>query len=285
MIQDTQVGQTEGLLPLAFYGDLTFEKNVAMVRNLHKSGFLPPAIKTSEAALFIIQYGANLGLPPIQSLSNIYLISDNGASKIFVGIHAVEAQIAKAGGRWRVEKLTDDGCTIVGIRDGWDEHVSEFTKKDALTAGLTTKKSYQNYPKDIMYANAFRRMARRLFADVLMGVSILDEREVSDFDQGFKPSTMSDVITVDLEHPIPTPTGTPVPFRADDPTHRKLLVDARNAMANTKERQQEWARQYNSKQKEFFLFLNDEKALATAEDLGRICMKFFLGNCDELGTA
>lgn len=162
------------LIPLDFYGQEVSETNMKMAEMMFKSGLMPAHIRSPQAALYIMQRGMSLGLEPMAAIENIFLVQ----GRIFLGIHACQALVAAKGGRWTVKKHSATECEIVFHRPDWADLTSAFNLEDAKKAGLTNKATFQQHPADILYANAFRKGARKQFPDWMNGINIADELEV-----------------------------------------------------------------------------------------------------------
>jgi hypothetical protein len=161
------------LMPLALYDETSADKNLKAAEMLFKSGLLPTHIKSPQAALYIVQRGMLLGLDPMSALENTYLV--NG--RIFLGIHAAQGIISSRGGKWKVVENSRQKAEVQFFREGWDSITSSFDQNDAKISGIAGKTAFLQHTADILYANAFRKGARKMFSDWLMGMSILDEQE------------------------------------------------------------------------------------------------------------
>ena len=162
------------LLPLRYYAPGSVTTNLAMAEMAYKSGLLPSYIRSPQAALYVMQRGLALGLDPFFALENTHHF--NG--KIMLGIGAAMAILARAGVKWKVVSNTPERAECVLMRPDWEPLTSVFTAADATKAGLGGKDSYRNHPADILWANAFRKGARKIASDILAGMSFLDDYEI-----------------------------------------------------------------------------------------------------------
>lgn len=162
------------LIPLDFYASEVSELNMKMAETMFKSGLMPAHIRSPQAALYIMQRGTSLGLEPMAAIENIFLVQ----GRIFLGIHACQAIVAAKGGRWTVKRHSATECEIILHRPDWADLTSVYTLEDAKKSGIASKATFQQHPGDILYANAFRKGARKQYPDWLNGINIADELEV-----------------------------------------------------------------------------------------------------------
>src|SRR5690606_20513155 len=118
--------------------------------------------------LVAMQWGAEIGLQPLQAMQNIAVI--NGRPSIWG-----DAMLALVRGSGLLEYIqespTAEGCTIKLKRRGEPEVVREFTVEDAKKAGLYGKQGpWQTAPKRMMQMRARAFALRDVFPDVLRGV-------------------------------------------------------------------------------------------------------------------
>lgn len=126
--------------------------------------------------LVAVQWGAELGLAPLQAMQSIAVI--NGRPSIWG-----DAMLGLVQGSGLLdsilEEITDDGqvatCTI---RRRGQAHavVRQFTMDEAKKAGLAGKAGpWQQYPRRMLQLRARGFALRDAFADVLRGVAIAEE--------------------------------------------------------------------------------------------------------------
>jgi hypothetical protein len=148
------------------------------------SGLAPQSFKKPEQVFVAIQMGAELGLPPVQSLNSIAVI--NGRASIWG-----DASIAMVRRSSVCKSLTSrhegEGetrvCIVTGIRDNGDKSEQRFGYKDAKRAGLLSRDTYRNYPDRMYFHRAFGYVAHELFPDLLMGMNLAEEQQ----DIGYEP--------------------------------------------------------------------------------------------------
>lgn len=154
-----------------------------------------------ENVLAAIMMGHELGFGVMQSLSNIAVV--NGRASIWgEGVTAlIQRAIREEGEGYFTDKVTGEGdklaVTVTSKRKGQPEYSVTYTWEDAKRAGLTTKDTYQKYPKDMLYWKAAGRVAKRQWADVLKGIAIREN--------------MDEMETVEVEKVKVYPTEAPAP--------------------------------------------------------------------------
>lgn len=138
-----------------------------------------PNIRDAAQAFVVMMAGLELDLPLSSALANIHLVE----GKPVLGAHAI-GNLIKRSRRYdyEIRRLSaEQGCEIEFFRLEWFATGSTeprrhpvgtagFTLGEARTAGLMTRKNWQNYPLDMLYARALARGARRFCPDVFFGV-------------------------------------------------------------------------------------------------------------------
>ncbi len=154
-----------------------------------------------ENVLAAIMMGHELGFGVMQSLSNIAVV--NGRASIWgEGVTAlIQRAIREEGEGYFTDKVTGEGdklaVTVTSKRKGQPEYSVTYTWEDAKRAGLTSKDTYQKYPKDMLYWKAAGRVAKRQWADVLKGIAIREN--------------MDEMETVEVERVQVYPAAAPAP--------------------------------------------------------------------------
>ncbi len=135
-----------------------------------QSGFLPQSIKTPQQAVIIALKGRELGIPPMQAFAQIAVINGKPA----MGAELMLGMIYKSHPN-AVINTTSNCVNRAAIRaarrPGLPLQEFEFTHNDAERAGLTTKQTWKQYPKTMLYWRCVSMMARQLFPDAIMGIS------------------------------------------------------------------------------------------------------------------
>lgn len=141
---------------------------------LSKSKLVPKDFEGSQGNILVaIQWGAELGLQPMQAMQNIAVI--NGRPSLW-GDSVIALVKASPLCEYVVEDVTDKGATCRVKRRGEPEQVRTFTTDDAKAAGLLGKQGpWTNYPKRMLQMRARSWALRDVFPDVLRGMPVAEE--------------------------------------------------------------------------------------------------------------
>ncbi|NDK91756.1 hypothetical protein GYA93_19580 [Gordonia desulfuricans] len=142
-----------------------------------------------------ILYGAELGLTPIQSLQQIFVV--HGTPAIYT--RTMVALLKRRGFRIWTESSTDESVTVMGqapdgtaeastwtieraTRAGYVPTINETTGKFKTNANgkLIGNEKYLTDPQAMLYAKAAAEVCRKLAPEVLLGLSVDDETEPRD---------------------------------------------------------------------------------------------------------
>lgn len=147
---------------------------------LLESQMNPEKLDTEAKILIVMQRGRELGIPPIQACSSIF-VNDDGLPSMTAEL--MRSRVAASGvGKIVVDEYTDEIARVRGIRYGQGDREDDatpfqFSKADAERAGNQFSKGL---PRHTLIARATSDCARIMFSDVLAGVVYTPE----DFDVG-----------------------------------------------------------------------------------------------------
>lgn len=131
---------------------------------------LVPAIykgKPDNGAAAIL-YGAELGLTPIQSMQQIFVVHNTPSIYARTMVALVTARGHEM---WEAES-TPESVTVCGRRRGSDVvSQSTWTYERAKKAGYTSNKKYDTDPQSMLYAKAATEVCRKMAPDVLLGIA------------------------------------------------------------------------------------------------------------------
>lgn len=152
----------------------TFEQAITFSEYLANSDMVPKDFKGKPGnCLIAMQWGAEVGLKPLQSLQNIAVI--NGRPCLW-GDSVIALVRASPACEYVTE--SDDGhvATCRVKRRGEDEQVRTFSMDDAKQAGLVNKEGpWKQYPKRMRQMRARAFALRDVFPDVLRGMPVAEE--------------------------------------------------------------------------------------------------------------
>ena len=135
-----------------------------------------------EACMIMLQ-GIQLGITPLQALTEVIVVKGKTqpSARLIAGLILRHPDLEQ----WDVESDAEH-CTIVAKRRGRPETVYTRSIGDIPQHLLTPARSgepsnYVKYAEDMIWAYCVRRLARRYFADWLIGLGELpDDRDVVD---------------------------------------------------------------------------------------------------------
>lgn len=132
---------------------------------------------TPEQAVITIQAGAELGLSPVWSLTNIMVV--NGRPSVW-GDALLGLVLAHKECEDVIETNEGEGENHVATcevrRKGRVPVIRKFSAADAKRAGLTGKGVHASYPKRMLAMRARAFACRDAFADALRGLSMAEEQ-------------------------------------------------------------------------------------------------------------
>lgn len=145
-----------------------------MSEMLAKSEIIPKHFKGRAGDILVaIQWGLEVGLPPLQALQNIAVI--NGRPSMWGD--AVLALVRSSGKLERIDERDDGETATCRVkRKGEPEVVRTFSMADAKQAGLINKQGpWTQYPKRMRQMRSRAFAMRDVFPDVLAGISVAEE--------------------------------------------------------------------------------------------------------------
>ncbi|MDN5503251.1 MAG: recombinase RecT [Comamonas sp.] len=151
-----------------------FEQALTFSNYLADSDMVPKDFKGKPGnCLIAMQWGAELGLKPLQSLQNLAVI--NGRPALW-GDAVIALVLSSPVCEYVTEE--DDGHTATCRvkRKGAPEQVRTFSMEDAQKAGLAGKQGpWSQYPKRMRQMRARAFALRDVFPDVLRGMPVAEE--------------------------------------------------------------------------------------------------------------
>ncbi len=170
-------------------------------------------------------YGASLGMDPMQSVRQIYVV--HGQAALYA--RAMDALVKGRGHLTWTVSTADDSVTVAGQRRG-SQHVEEstWTFDRAKKAGYTNNEKYRTDPQAMLYSKALSEVCRKIAPDVLNGVYAVEELQMERWDGATKAPTANAGSAADRMGAIlGKPDAAPEPepeAPADEPT----LLDPRS---------------------------------------------------------
>ena len=164
-------GRVRSLEPTSYSEAVTFADQIA------GTSFVPSHFRNKPAEILAaMQYGAELGLGPLQSLNGLAVI--NGKVSM---LNATMRALVEASGlmeKCSVNFVKDPPlATVIVRRVGREDATFSFGIDDARSAGLSDRPMYQKYPERMYMARAMSFALRDEFADVLGGIMGAEEMD------------------------------------------------------------------------------------------------------------
>jgi len=152
----------------------SMEEAFRFAEMLSKSNLVPKDFANNAGNILVaVQWGAELGLQPMQAMQNIAVI--NGRPSLW-GDSVIALVKASPLCEYVTESVDDSGATCKVKRKGEPEQVRYFTVDDAKKAGLWDKQgTWTQYPKRMLQMRARSWALRDVFPDVLRGMPVAEE--------------------------------------------------------------------------------------------------------------
>lgn len=150
-----------------------------LANRLAPTEFVPAGLRNRPAAvLAAILTGAEVGLPPMAALNQIFVI-DGKPGMYALGMRAL---VLSRGHHIRFVEQSVTRVVMVGRRRGEDtETTVTWTIDDAKRSELAGKAMWRKYPRHMLTARATGDLCRAIFADVIAGIPYL----VEELEDGF----------------------------------------------------------------------------------------------------
>ncbi len=148
-----------------------------------RSGMLPAAVKSPEAAAIIILKGRELGISFMTAISNIHVI--NGKPSMSAELIQGLARKNLPGLVINIIQSDSKIAKIEFIRPerGSKPFTQSFAWEDAEKAKLTVKDVWKQYPAAMLWSRCVTAGLRKVCPEALMGVSYTPEELGKDIDQ------------------------------------------------------------------------------------------------------
>jgi len=161
----------------------SMKDQLVMADVLAKSQAIPMHYIGKPAAVFsAIQWGKELGVPPVTALNNMYNVK--GKTAISTALHyGLAAKHPDFRGMKKKTLKPKEECTVIvrrAFRTEGKEEITEyegkFTIQDARLADLIKPNSaWSNYPERMLFNRALAFALRDAYPDVLAGVYTYEE--------------------------------------------------------------------------------------------------------------
>ena len=170
-----------------------------VAQKIANTPFVPTAFRGKPESVYAaVLYGEELGLGPMQSLTQIHVIE----GKPSLAPEGMRGLVLKAGHRIDVKVASNDKVVLYGRRaDSGSEATVEWTMKDAQLAGLAGRGAWKTYPRAMLMARATSELCRMLFADIIAGLSYTPEEVMSvagkEYDHAYAETPVAPTVTTE----------------------------------------------------------------------------------------
>ncbi len=160
-----------------------------------KSGMFPD-LKSQAQAVVKILAGKELGLSPLQSLTDIYMV--NG--RVALQAKLIASLIKKSGKYdYHIDKLDEIECILSFFQNDKKIGESIFTFKDAARAGLVNKEVWKSYPKNMLFARAISNGARLFCADIVTAYTPEEIDNIPSVPVSVLPEKPKEIVSIDVK--------------------------------------------------------------------------------------
>lgn len=167
-------------------------------KTLSQSGLVPDVYRGKPANVLVaIQWGYEIGLPPLQALTNINVI--NGRPSLWGdGLIAVVKMHPNYYGMKEWLEGDTAYCSVKRkVHDTVEETIREFSIEDAKRSGLLNRPTWKSYPKRMLQMRARGFAIRDAFPDAIKGM--ITTEEAQDFPETVKVADINHVQPLKIE--------------------------------------------------------------------------------------
>ncbi len=157
----------------------SFTELQQFARTVVASSLKPVHIKSEADAILVLQFGAELGVSPMQALQGLHVVK----GKVGADGDMLLGLIRRSNHcQWIAVSTEGSGDNLKAIvrsqRVGApEESRSEFTWVEAKAAGLTGSDTYKKYPKRMLTWRAVGYHSKDFYSDVAKGLDTIEELE------------------------------------------------------------------------------------------------------------
>lgn len=151
------------------------EKDAMLLGAMYASGYFKDMTSLSKAITKAL-IGQEMGMGLVQSMNSLYVID----GKVAMDSHAIRNTAVLAGYTINTKELSENKAILEWSYKDKVLGFSEFTKEDAIIAGLWEKPNWQKYPKDMLFARAITRGARMYANQAFANQPVYERDEIQD---------------------------------------------------------------------------------------------------------
>ena len=167
-------------------------QNLRMIaKDLLESGMFP-GVKSIAGAVTIIEYGREIGIPPVAALQTMSIIK----GRLSIESKALLALFHNTGGKTDILKKDATGAQVKFSKAGMKAFTDSFTIEDAQAKGFLSKDNWKLYPEEMCYWRCIAKGIRAFDPGVALGFYTTEEmRDVvpeNDFNETQAKQTTND---------------------------------------------------------------------------------------------
>jgi hypothetical protein len=141
-----------------------------LAQDLLNSGLFP-GVKNIAGAITVIEFGRELGIPPVSALQTMAVV--NG--RLCMESKALLALFQKNGGRIKIVERSKIRAKIELSKDGMETYVHEYTMEQAKTERLSEKDTWKKMPETMLYWRAIATGIRAYDPGAIFGLYSKEE--------------------------------------------------------------------------------------------------------------
>ena len=147
--------------------------NMRMIaKDLLDSGMFTQ-VKSIAGAITIIEYGRELGIPPVAALNTFAIVS----GRLTMESKVMLALFIQSGGQIEILQKDKKGSKVKFTKPGHKPYTDTFTIEDAQALGFTGKTNWKNYPEEMCYWRCIAKGIRAFDPMVVMGIYSKEEMQ------------------------------------------------------------------------------------------------------------
>lgn len=157
----------------------TIEEMFRFSEAVVQAGVSPRGMDTPQKVFVAVQWGAELGLTPMQSIFGLPIVNGKPTPEVAVALALVlgSGLLKQRHERWEGEG-DQRRCVVALVRRDDTAVERSFSIADAKKAKLDQKDNWKGFPDRMLFARAMGYALKDLFSDVLRGIRLA---EVDDY--------------------------------------------------------------------------------------------------------
>lgn len=190
--------------PIEVQGRMTFEQKILYCQKLSLADLLPGEYHQKPGNILLaIEFGDSVGIPPIQAIQQVHVIS----GKPSPSANLMASLVRRAGHRMRVTGDDESALAQIWRRDDPEfEYKAKWTMEKAKQAELTSNKNWRKYPAAMLKARAISEVCRDACPEALCGMIYTPDELGAIVDQEGNVVYSGGKPMMDISEPEPKPS-------------------------------------------------------------------------------